>query len=137
MADYLLDTCAAIWIMNGDPLRDPAATELPQALERNGRLVISPITAWEIATLVAKKRILLTLRPEVWFSKLCDLPGVTLVDMPPSVLIASTSLPGKTPADPADRILIATAREFDYTLVTRDRLLLKYASSGYVRAMAC
>ena len=74
MADYLLDTCAAIWIMNGDPLRDPAATELPQALERNGRLVISPITAWEIATLVAKKRILLTLRPEVWFSKLCDLP---------------------------------------------------------------
>ena len=137
MADYLLDTCAAIWIMNGDPLRDPAATELPQALERNGRLVISPITAWELATLVAKKKILLTLRPEVWFSKLCDLPGVTLVDMPPSVLIASTSLPGKTPADPADRILIATAREFDYTLVTRDRLLLKYASSGYVRAMAC
>ena len=137
MADYLLDTCAAIWIMNGDPLRDPAATELPQALERNGRLVISPITAWETATLVAKKRILLTLRPEVWFNKLCDLPGVTLVDMPPSVLIASTSLPGKTPADPADRILIATAREFDYTLVTRDRLLLKYASSGYVRAMAC
>ena len=137
MANYLLDTCAAIWIMNGDPLRDPAATELPQALERNGRLVISPITAWEIATLVAKKRILLTLRPEVWFSKLCDLPGITLVDMPPSVLIASTSLPGKTPADPADRILIATAREFDYTLVTRDRLLLKYASSGYVRAMAC
>ena len=137
MADYLLDTCAAIWIMNGDPLQDPAATELPQSLERNGRLVISPITAWEIATLVAKKRILLTLRPEVWFSKLCDLPGVTLVDMPPSVLIASTSLPGKTPADPADRILIATAREFDYTLVTRDRLLLKYASSGYVRAMAC
>ena len=137
MANYLLDTCAAIWIMNGDPLRDPAATELPQALERNGRLVISPITAWEIATLVAKKRILLTLRPEVWFSKLCDLPGVTLVDMPPSVLIASTSLPGKTPADPADRILIATAREFDYTLVTRDRLLLKYASSGYVRAMPC
>ena len=137
MADYLLDTCAAIWIMNGDPLRDLAATELPQALERNGRLVISPITAWELATLVAKKKILLTLRPEVWFSKLCDLPGVTLVDMPPSVLIASTSLPGKTPADPADRILIATAREFDYTLVTRDRLLLKYASSGYVRAMAC
>ena len=137
MADYLLDTCAAIWIMNGDPLRDPAATELPQALERNGRLVISPITASETATLVAKKRILLTLRPEVWFSKLCELPGVTLIDMPPSVLIASTSLPGKTPADPADRILIATAREFDYTLVTRDRLLLKYASSGYVRAMAC
>ena len=137
MADYLLDTCAAIWLMNGDPLQDPAATELPLALERNGRLVVSPITAWEIATLSAKKRILLTLRPEVWFRKLCDIPGVTLADLPPSVFIASTTLPGELPGDPADRILIATAREFDYTLVTRDRQILNYAISGHVRAMAC
>ena len=137
MTDYLLDTCAAIWLMNGDPLQDPAETELPLALERNERLVVSPITAWEIATLSAKKRILLTLRPEVWFRKLCGLPGVSLADLPPSVLIASTTLPGKPPTDPADRILLATAREFDYTLVTRDRQILDYALSGHVRAMAC
>ena len=137
MADHLLDTCAAIWLMNGDPLQDPAATELPQALERNERLVVSPIIAWEIASLSAKKRILMTLRPEVWFSKLCSLPGVSLADLPPSVLIASTTLPGEPPADPADRILLASAREFDYTLVTRDRQILDYALSGHVRAMAC
>ena len=137
MTDYLLDTCAAIWLMNGDPLQDPAETELPLALERNGRLVVSPITAWEIAILSEKKRILLTLRPEVWFRKLCGLPGVRLADLSPSVLIASTTLPGEPPADPADRILIATAREFDYTLVTRDGQILDYASSGHLRAMAC
>ena len=137
MTEYLLDTCAAIWLMNGDPLRDPAETELPLALERNGRLVVSPISAWEIAILSEKKRILLTLRPEVWFRKLCGLPGVRLADLSPSVLIASTTLPGEPPADPADRILIATAREFDYTLVTRDRQILNYAISGHVRAMAC
>ena len=137
MQDYLLDTCAAIWTVNGDPLREPATVELPEALKRNGRLLVSPITAWEIAMLVAKKRIFLTLRPEVWFQRLCDLPGVTLAGMPPSVLIASAGLPGETPPDPADRILIATAREFDYTLVTRDRQLLDYATSGYVRAIAC
>lgn len=137
MADYLLDTCAAIWLMNGDPLQDPAETELPLALERNGRLVVSPITAWEIAILSEKKRILLTLRPEIWFRKLCGLPGVRLADLSPSVLIASTTLPGEPPADPADRILIATAREFDYTLVTRDGQILNYAISGHVRAMAC
>ena len=137
MTDYLLDTCAAIWLMNGDPLQDPAETELPLALERNGRLVVSPITAWEIAILSEKKRILLTLRPEVWFRKLCGLPGVRLADLSPSVLIASTTLPGEPPADPADRILIATAREFDYTLVTRDGQILNYAISGHVRAMAC
>ena len=137
MTDYLLDTCASIWLMNGDPLQDPAETELPLALERNGRLVVSPITAWEIAILSEKKRILLTLRPEVWFRKLCGLPGVSLADLSPSVLIASTTLPGEPPADPADRILLATAREFDYTLVTRDRQILDYALSGHVRAMAC
>ena len=137
MADHLLDTCAAIWLMNGDPLQDPAETELPLALERNGRLVVSPITAWEIAILSEKKRILLTLRPEIWFRKLCGLPGVRLADLSPSVLIASTTLPGEPPADPADRILIATAREFDYTLVTRDGQILNYAISGHVRAMAC
>ena len=137
MTDYLLDTCAAIWLMNGDPLQDPAETELPLALERNGRLVVSPITAWEIAILSEKKRILLTLRPEIWFRKLCGLPGVRLADLSPSVLITSTTLPGEPPADPADRILIATAREFDYTLVTRDRQILDYALSGHVRAMAC
>ena len=77
------------------------------------------------------------LRPEVWFRKLCGLPGVSLADLPPSVLIASTTLPGELPTDPADRILLATAREFDYTLVTRDRQILDYALSGHVRAMAC
>ena len=137
MADHLLDTCAAIWLMNGEPLQEPAATELPRALERNERLIVSPITAWEIATLSAKKKILLTLRPEIWFRKLCALPGVSLADLSPSVLIASTTLPGEPPADPADRILIATAREFDYSLVTRDRQILDYAISGHVRAMAC
>ena len=137
MADHLLDTCAAIWLMNGDPLQDPAAAELPQALERNERLVVSPITAWEIASLSAKNRIQMTLSPEAWFRKLCGLPGVSLADLPPSVLIASTTLPGEPPADPADRILIATAREYDYTLVTRDRQILDYALSGHVRAMAC
>ena len=123
--------------MNGDPLQDPAAAELPQALERNERLVVSPITAWEIASLSAKNRIQMTLSPEAWFRKLCGLPGVSLADLPPSVLIASTTLPGEPPADPADRILIATAREYDYTLVTRDRQILDYALSGHVRAMAC
>jgi PIN domain nuclease of toxin-antitoxin system len=57
--------------------------------------------------------------------------------MPPGVLIASSFLPGDMPADPADRIIAATAREYELRLVTRDRLLLAYAESGYCRALAC
>ena len=137
MAKYLLDTCAAVWLMNGDPLQQPAAGELPKTLEDNGQLLISPISAWELATLAAENSIQLTLRPEAWFSSLCDLPGVGLAPLPPSVFIASTGLPGNPPADLVDKILLATVREFDLVLVTRDRKLLNYARSGHIRAMKC
>ena len=45
--------------------------------------------------------------------------------------------PAEPPADPADRILVATVRDFDYSPITRDRQILDYALSGHVRAMAC
>ena len=135
MATLLLDTCAVIWIAQGIHLREPAASELKK--RRKGRLFVSPITAWEIATLVAKGKIALAIDPETWFESFCRLPGVALAEMPPSVLIASASLPGTPPADPADRILIATARASGHTLVTRDKVLLKYGACGHAQVMGC
>ena len=85
--------------------------------------------------LAAKGRLALSLSPEIWFDRICAIPGVVLAEMPPSVLIASCSLPGSPPADPADRILAATARAFGYTLVTRDRHLLDYGSEGHIQVM--
>ena len=137
MADVLLDTCAVIWIANGDPLREPASGALEEALAHGGRLFVSPMTAWEIAMLAAKGKIALSLDPEGWFERFQALPGVALAAMPPAVLIQSCALPGVPPADPADCILAATARTFDYTLVTRDRHLLAYGGHGHVRVMAC
>ena len=137
MPVYLLDTCAVVWIANGDPLREPAASALRQAYADGGGLAVSPMTAWEIAMLVAKGKIALSLAPEVWFERVLALPGVALAEMPPSVLIASCALPGEPPADPADRILAATARAFGYTLVTRDRHLLAYGGEGHVHVMGC
>jgi PIN domain nuclease of toxin-antitoxin system len=84
----LLDTCAAIWLMNGDPIS--AASSAPITAAQAG----NPMTAWEIATLVAKNRLSLTLSPEAWFDSLLALAGVRLAAMPPRVLIASTMLPG-------------------------------------------
>jgi PIN domain nuclease of toxin-antitoxin system len=55
----------------------------------------------------------------------------------PDILIASSFLPGKPPKDPADRILLATARDIGATLVTRDRALLKYGEEGQVSTIAC
>ena len=135
MPAFLLDTCAVIWIAEGARQLEPAASELPKA--RNGELFVSPMSAREIATLAAKGKIALAMSPDVWFERFCALPGVTLAELPPSVLIASAGLPGDPPADPADRILLATAREFGYTLVTRDAHLLEYGEQGHVQVMGC
>ena len=137
MTDFLLDTCAVIWTAHGDPLREPAASELQRAYRQGAQLLVSPISAWEIAMLVAKGKIALALDPHTWFERFCRLPSAALVPMPVSVLVASTTLPGTPPHDPADRILIATARAFGYVLVTRDAEILEYGSQGHVRVIEC
>ena len=137
MAVYLLDTCAVIWIANREALREPAAGALEDAPAHGGGVFVSPITAWEIAMLVTKSKIALSMDPEAWFDRILALPGVALATLPPPVLIASCALPGAPPADPVDRILAATARAFDHTLVTRDRHLLSYGGEGHVRVVGC
>ena len=137
MTDVLLDTCAVIWTAHGDPLREPGASELQRAYRCGARLLVPPITAWEIAMLVSKGKIALALDPNRWFERFCELPSVNLTAMPPSVLVASTAMPGTPPEDPADRIIIATARTFGYALVTRDARILEYGAHGHVRAIEC
>ena len=137
MSVFLLDTCAVIWIANGDPLREPSASALQEALGQGGGLAVSPMSAWEVAMLVAKGKIALSIAPEVWFDRVLALPRVALAELPPAVLIASCALPDAPPADPVDRILVATARAFGYTLVTRDSHLLAYGGHGHIRVMGC
>lgn len=137
MAGFVLDTCAVIWIAQGDPLHEPGASELQDASERGERLLVSPITAWEIGMLATKGRVALALDPAVWFERFCELPVAALVPMPSAVLVASTRLPGKPPRDPADRIIIATARAFGYVLATRDAAILEYGAHGHVQVIEC
>lgn len=132
----LLDTHAAIWVSSDIALR-PEGHEALLSAAAASQVYISPISAWEVATLVAKGRIVLTMSVRTWFLRLIGLEGALLAEMPPEVLIDSVSLPGSPPNDPADRILAATAREYGLTLVTRDQGLLDYASEGYLRAVAC
>jgi PIN domain nuclease of toxin-antitoxin system len=98
---------------------------------------VSPISAWEIGTFVRKGRVTLSMAPETWFEALLALPGVRLAPMPPRTLIASALLPGNPPADPADRIIAATARAGNLVILTRDRELLSYGDEGHVRVLAC
>jgi PIN domain nuclease of toxin-antitoxin system len=136
-APLLLDTCAAIWVAGGEPVARETGDAIQQARDARQPIYVSPITAWEIGLLVSRGRMSMQMTPERWFARLLDAPGLRLADMPARVLIASSFLPGKFPGDPADRILAATAREFGYCVVTRDRPLLEYAGQGHVRALPC
>jgi PIN domain nuclease of toxin-antitoxin system len=133
----LLDTCAAIWLMSRTPLSSASRAAIRAAQTANLGVYLSPFTAWEIGTLVSKGRLHLTLSPEVWFENLLALPGVRLAELTPQLLIASTTLPGKPPSDPADRIIAATARLNGYRVITRDSKLLAYAAQGHILATAC
>jgi PIN domain nuclease of toxin-antitoxin system len=133
----LLDTCAAIWLMNGDPITAESRASITAAQAGNLGIYVSPMTAWEIATLVAKNRLHLTLSPDAWFDALLALAGVRLAAMPPRVLIASTMLPGGPPKDPVDRIIAATGRVLGYTVITRDGDLMLYARAGHIAAIGC
>jgi PIN domain nuclease of toxin-antitoxin system len=133
----LLDTCAAIWLTNADPISNEASDALRQTHASGESVYVSPITAWEMGLLAARGRVSLLMTPQRWFERLLEAPGLRLSEMTPNVLIASSFLPGKLPNDPADRIIAATAREYGYKLVTRDRPLLEYAKQGHIQAIPC
>jgi PIN domain nuclease of toxin-antitoxin system len=135
-APLLLDTCAAIWAVE-DRL-PPATAEILTRRYRDGEPVfLSPISGWEIGLLFSRGRLRGSVGALEYFRRLAGLPSVRLAAMPPELLLASSFLPGSPPADPADRIMAATAREYGYTLMTRDAALLAYAQEGHVRALPC
>src|SRR3954452_15946440 len=137
MSRLLLDTHAKIWMFEDNSLARTATDAINAAYCDDQALLVSPITAWEIGLLISRNRIDLRTTPERWFRGLLATPGMQLAELSPEILIASSFLPGKPPRDPADRIMLATARDLGLTLVTRDRALLAYGDAGNVGVLAC
>jgi PIN domain nuclease of toxin-antitoxin system len=137
MQPLLWDTCAAIWIYEKARLSKAAVDLMASAYREGAPSYVSPITAWEVGSLVSRGRLQLLIRPERWFANLFEAPGVKLAEMPPDLLIASSYLPGRPPRDPFDRIIAATARELGATLITRDRALLAYGEQGHMSVVEC
>lgn len=137
----LLDTCAVIWVANGDAL----ALAALEAIDRAGQLgaiFVSPISAWEIGLLsqpkIPRRSALQFLPdPKSWFARFMAVPGITAAPLSAAIAIDASHLPGILHGDPADRLLLATARDLDVPIVTRDQRMIAYASAGHTRAIAC
>ena len=136
MAALLLDTCAVIWLGKAEWVEPSALAQVEAALH-DGVASISAITTWELGILVAKGRLALTRSTHAWFETFLAAKRFSLVDLPTQVLVAASELPGSPPNDPADRIIIATARARNLAIVTRDRRILDYGAAGHVQTVRC
>ena len=131
----LLDTHTLVWSINEGPKLGKGAKESIRVAGDEGRILVSAITPWEIALLVSRGRLTLSADVMDWVRNALTIPGLTLVPLEPEIAVASTRLPFDIHADPADRILVATARHLSAKLVTADKALLELAKEGYFRAM--
>ena len=135
MTALLLDTCAIIFIAENQAI-DPLARQEVTAAGGSGGVLVSPISAWEIGLLATKRGFAFFPDPKAWFQSFMLNPGVRLTPLTPEMAIDSSFLP-PLHADPADRLLIATARAMQVPIVTRDRQILAYAQAGVVMAIVC
>ncbi|GAK53730.1 PilT protein, N-terminal [Candidatus Moduliflexus flocculans] len=121
----LLDTHIWIWWVDGHPHLPEDCRAFIQRHIPTG-LGVSVISCWEVAKLVEYRRLDLACPVEEWLDQAVQYPGMQLLDLTPRIAVESTQLPGEFHRDPADQLIVATARVFDCPLVTVDARLLAY-----------
>ena len=123
---YLLDTHTWIWWnMNPQKLSQRIKGLIGNA-EMYDELLLSAISPWEFSKLLEKKKVGISCDPEDWINTALDMPKLRLVPLSPILSYRSTVLPQPFHDDPADQIIVATAREENATILTKDEKILAY-----------
>jgi PIN domain nuclease of toxin-antitoxin system len=122
----VLDSHIWVWWVHGDERLTVTQRDAIGAAEADG-IGVSAISCWEVAKLVERGRLELPCPLEEWFDQALDYPGIQLLPLTPEVATESTRLPGEFHRDPADQMIVATARVYDCPLVTSDSKLLEYS----------
>lgn len=120
--------------MQDDPRLGAWTRTQIEAAARANEVLVSAITPWEIAMLSGKGRLALGREIGDWLDEALATPGIALAPITPGIAVDSVGLPGDFHADPADRLIVATARHANATLFTADRAILDYADAGHVKA---
>lgn len=133
--ECLLDTHVWFWLVTGDAtLRRTARLLIAEAVGR-GRVLVSIMSVWEIGMLEAKGRLTLHMPCDAWVDAALAQPATALVPITPAIAVASSLLPGIFHGDPADRILVATARALNVPLVSRDHGIVMYGRGGRLKTV--
>lgn len=133
---FLLDTHVLVWLAEGLPDLSESSRDKIDGASRQGGLAVSSISFWEIAMLAARQRISLSLPVSAWRDLVLESTGISELVVTGDIGIESVLLPSPLHEDPADRLLIATARLQGLRLVTRDERILDYGAAGHVNVLA-
>jgi PIN domain nuclease of toxin-antitoxin system len=129
----LIDTHVWVWLLNGDQKLNPKALK---AIERSlsaEAVLLSAISPWEVAMLVSKGRLTLDRDVGEWVRTAASISGIRIEPITPEIAVASTRLPDELHPDPADRLIVATARHLGALLITDDQKLIDYGLSGHLK----
>ena len=123
----LLDTHAWVWWVTEDRRLSRSARRTIEKDQANVALSLSLISIWEVAKKVEKGQLVLDRPLDDWLDLATQRPGLHLVELTRPILAESCRLPPPFHGDPADQIIVATARDRDATIVTKDRQIQRYA----------
>jgi PIN domain nuclease of toxin-antitoxin system len=122
----VLDTHAWVWLVAEPKRLSARARRHIDGEMRDGPLLVSSMSVWEVAMLSERGRLALTIDVEDWVAYSEALPFLSFVPMSNRIALKSVRLPGFPSSDPADRIIVATALGVGATLVTADRRIHAY-----------
>jgi PIN domain nuclease of toxin-antitoxin system len=132
----LLDTHVWLWLVAGSSDLSMEARHTISGAATAGTLRIAAISLWEIALLASRGRIVLGKSIGLWLEEALADPGPAIDPLSPQIAIESYALPDVFHRDPADRLIVATARVANAILMTRDQRILDYAARGHLTAIA-
>ena len=130
----LLDTHAWIWSVAGERIGRRAQRAIARA-DTHDAIRVSPVSVFELTALHTAGRLRLSTVPAEWIRQSFSTSSIRLAAYSTEVAIDAGSIPRTAPADPLDRLIVATAGQLDATLLTANGRILEYArATGNVRA---
>ncbi len=131
----ILDTHIWIWLLEGNKRLSQKEVQIIEESASSGSLLISAISVWEVGMLLKKEKIVFSIPCEQWIKEALGLPGIFLAPLSPEIAIDSSFLPGEFHGDPADRIIVSTARVLNAKLITHDEKVIEYGKQGCVNVL--
>ena len=123
---YMLDTHTWIWWHMNPKKLSQKVKKIIKNTNSYDEILLSAISPWEFSKLLEKKKIGISCDPEDWINSALDMPKFRLIPLSPVLSYRSTVLPQPFHNDPADQIIVATAREENATILTKDERILAY-----------